>query len=261
MVKQKPKSGTREWAQHNKNIDDGCPNDCRYCYARYDAVYRFKRNTAENWKNPVLNPKKYNECGKKLDGRIMFPTTHDIHKDNVDRCVCYLVRWLVAGNEILIVSKPDPVVIARLCEGLKQWKSQITFRFTIGSIHNDVLKFWDRNAPSFEQRMAALQYAYENGWKTSVSSEPYFDEDIVKLVVAVAPYVTDVVWVGKMNKVKPRVDITGWTEKEMAYLDRMKNAQTNGAVCAIYTALKGNPKVRWKESIKKVIGLPEDEIG
>lgn len=254
------KSGTKEWAQHSKNICNGCPNDCRYCYARYDAV-RFKRNTPDNWKNMVINEKKLNEKPRKLNGRIMFPTTHDITKENIEQCVAYLKGWLAAGNEVLIVSKPDKECIITLCRELAQYKSQIVFRFTIGSWHDDVLKFWEPNAPCYSDRIQSLKIAFDAGFKTSVSCEPYLDEDIIQTVDMVIPFVSDVVWIGKMNKLKPRVNTSAWTPEQMAYLKRVQDAQTDDAVKSIYEHFKDNPKVRWKESIKKVLGLPEEDIG
>lgn len=257
----KSKTGTREWAQHNKNFENGCPNDCRYCYARYDAVVRFGRKTMENWKTPEINAKKFDEKPKFLEGRIMFPTTHDIHKDNIYQCVFYLKRWLAVGNEILIVSKPDPECIKILCKELEQYKKQIVFRFTIGTLYEDVQKFWEPGAPTPKQRLEALKIAFEAGYKTSVSCEPYLDEGIIAHVEQILPYIADVVWIGKMNRIKPRVDTSKWTEADMAYLKRVRAAQTDEYVRMIYKHFKSNPKVKWKDSIKRVIGLAEEAIG
>jgi len=257
----RPKSGTREWATHNKNFDLGCHNDCRYCYARYDAVVRFKRKTFENWKNREINMKKFNEKPVKLDGRLMFPSTHDITIENVGLCVEYLKKWLAVGNEILIVSKPHLSCVNILCHELAEYKSQITFRFTICSKNDDVLKFWEPNAPSFNERKEALKYAHLQGYNTSVSCEPYLDEDICLLVEDLLPYISDSIWIGKMNKMKPRVDISNWTREELEYLNRVKRNQTDEIVKAIYDTFKNNPRVKYKESVKRVIGLPEEEIG
>ena len=38
--------GTKEWADENVNIQNGCPNDCRYCYAKAMAV-QYKRETRD----------------------------------------------------------------------------------------------------------------------------------------------------------------------------------------------------------------------
>ena len=55
MTKTKrPISGTLEWAVANKNCLVGCTHDCRYCYARAQAI-RFKRSSLGTWSHPVLN--------------------------------------------------------------------------------------------------------------------------------------------------------------------------------------------------------------
>jgi len=210
------KTGTREWAEHNRNIQLGCENDCRYCYAREMAV-RFKRSTVETWKEPEIDMKKVNEKPKKLAGRIMFPTTHDITHRNMRGVASYLKGWLKEDNEILIVSKPDPVCIKFLCEQLYPYRSQITFRFTIGSLDNETLRFWEPNAPGIAARLVALEIAYKAGYQTSVSCEPYLDGTIVDLVTAVLPWVTDTVWIGKMNQVKKRVILDRQNTRDLSY--------------------------------------------
>jgi hypothetical protein len=39
-------------------------------------------------------------------------------------------------------------------------------------------------------------------------------------------------------------------------LDDIERAQADGEIGLLYKALKDHPLVRWKESIKKVAGLP-----
>ena len=256
----KRKTGTREWAEHNRNIQAGCENDCRYCYAR-NMAERFKRCTRDTWKDPVLNQKNINEKPRLLSGRIMFPTTHDITNGNIAIVVKYLKGWLQAGNEILIVSKPDPDCIATLCQELAPWKDQITFRFTIGSRINEVLKFWEPNAPTYEQRVQALEIAFLRDYMTSVSAEPYLDGHVVDLFHDLEPLVQDVIWIGKMNRINQRVHPELFDEQGQRVMKIVHDAQTDEAVWKIYNSLKDNSKVRWKDSIKQVIGLPEESIG
>ena len=100
------KTGTKEWAEVNKNFVIGCKHACRYCYARAMAE-RFKRvKDVEEWKKTHINSKKLFEKPRKVKGRIMFPTTHDILPEYLFQTVEYLNDWLAVGNEILIVSKP-----------------------------------------------------------------------------------------------------------------------------------------------------------
>ena len=39
IIKPKPVSGTKEWADRNENCLDGCSHDCKYCYAKAMAVW------------------------------------------------------------------------------------------------------------------------------------------------------------------------------------------------------------------------------
>jgi hypothetical protein len=255
------KFGTREWAEVNKNILIGCEHNCRYCYARYNAIHRFKKVNNENdwWTKPLLDEKSVRETPRKLRGRIMYPTQHDITPDFLDYHIAYLRGWLQVGNEILIVSKPHFECVKRICDEFQEFKDQITFRFTIGSPSNEVLLFWEPNAPGFEERVKSLEYAFEQGYKTSVSSEPVLDEDIALLVHSVLPYINDSIWIGKMNFINPRVDRSGWSIVEQRYLDKVLRASTDEFIKDLYEEFKCNPKVKWKESVKKVLGLPDEE--
>jgi len=256
------KTGTKEWAEVNKNFLKGCEHGCKYCYA-YNMAKRFKRvKDSEDWKKPELLNTKFKEKPVKCKGRIMFPTTHDILPEFIEQTVVYLRRWLEVGNDILIVSKPHFDCIKRLCNELEEFKDQIVFRFTIGSKHDFILKFWEPNAPTCDERISALVYAFNSGYKTSVSCEPYLDSDIVSLVEGVLPFVTDTVWIGKMNRINSRVDTTGWPKRDLDLLQDVKDAQTDEFIKEfLYEEFKNEPKVRWKDSVKSVLGLPEEEIG
>jgi len=258
------KTGTKEWSTVSKNIFHGCKHNCKYCFARANAL-RFKQiEKPEQWTDMKLNERNLNEKPrfyKGITSRIMMPTTHDIFPEHIDMTVKYLKGWLNAGNSILIVSKPHFECIKRLCDELGDYKSQITFRFTIGSLNNDVLKFWEPNAPDFDERLKSLKYAYEKGFETSVSCEPYLDNSIEELVKTLIPFINDTIWIGKMNRIANRVDTSKWTMDDYRYLNYVKEAQTDEFVWNLYGKLKDNPKVKWKDSIKQVVGLPEEEIG
>jgi hypothetical protein len=84
---------------------------------------------------------------------------------------------------------------------------------------------------------------------------------VAGLAEAVAPYVTDTIWIGKMNHIGKRVNTRGWGEQGYAFLDRLKAAQTDAKILELYEALKDRPRIRWKDSIKRVVGLPEEAVG
>jgi len=248
-------SGTKEWAASNLNLKQNfCEHSCRYCYASAMAI-RFGRATPESWGKPVMS--RLPSIPGKRDGKIMFPSTHDITKSNIDQCIELIHRTLDNGNNMLIVSKPDPGVIMEVAESISSsTKDQVLFRFTIGSADNDVLKLWEPGAPNFEQRLESLKGVRELGFETSVSSEPMLDENIDEVVQKVIPYVTDGIWLGKANSLKARVSLnTGGDKTMLEHAARLDAIWSDKNVLDLYARYKDNPKVKWKESIKKIVGI------
>ena len=254
-------SGTAEWAVTNVNYCTGCRHNCRYCFARYNACDRFGFITRGEWENQRIREHDVKKARKLEKGTVMFSSTHDIVPETLDACCIVLEKLLIAGNHVLIVSKPHLPCIERLCLQFSRWQDKILFRFTIGSVNDKVLKFWEPGAPCFDERKACLKLAFEKGFKTSVSCEPLLDPaNVVMLYEELNPFITDSIWFGKLNKPEKRVDmaIPGMREE----LDKVLQWQTDDAVRSVYEALKGRPHVRWKESYKEVLGLKlADEAG
>ena len=193
--------GTKEWADSNVNCYYGCSNDCRYCYAKKMAI-RFKRKTEDTWEIMEPNYKSINKGYIKRKGRIMFPTSHDITKESLFHCLLVLKKLINAKNKVLITTKPKLSCIKKICNDFYNIKETIQFRFTITSKNNNLLKFWEPNAPLFEERLESLKYAYKLGYKTSISIEPFLDEDPYGLINILIPYVTESIWIGKMNYIQ-----------------------------------------------------------
>jgi DNA repair photolyase len=254
MAAQKRISGTKEWAKHVANIITGCPHGCKYCYSRHMMVKRYKKVSAKDWMNPVINIEKAYEKQPKRSGTIMFPSTSDIFPEVLDACKSFLLNLLKAGNDVLVVSKPHLACIVAICDACGDYKKQILFRFTIGAMDDTILQYWEPHAPNFYERLESLKYAHSQGYATSVSCEPMLDsQNVITLYRTLAPFVTDSIWIGKLNKIDSRVEtVTEADKKEVA---RIKDGQTDDKITAIYNALKDEPKVKWKESIKEVIGL------
>ncbi len=185
----------------------------------------------------------------------MFPTTHDITPTNLSACIQKLTRLLAPGNEGIIVTKPHLDYVKALCEVFPMFKDQFIFRFTIGSSNSNTLKFWEPGAPDFEERLASLKHAHSKGYQTSVSCEPMLDDNIQDVVEQVMPYVTETVWIGKPNMLKSRLSMNGHNDEEtMARADRLMQSLSNQFIWELYAKYKGESKIRWKDSIKKVIG-------
>jgi len=255
MIKEKQVFGTCEWATDNANFISGCIHNCKYCYSKEMAI-RFKRKTIENWTVEEINHKQLNKKFNKKDGYIMFPSSHDISPDNLKYSLVFLNNLLEKGNHILIVTKPHLSVIKEICDKYKSHKKNILFRFTIGSCKTETLRFWEPNAPSFEERLSSLKYAYELGFTTSVSCEPILDIEINELIDKILPFVNDAVWIGKPNFLLRRLKMNGIKDKEtIKRAEELSKKQSDTWVLDIYDFFKDNTKIKWKESIKKIVNI------
>ena len=250
-------SGTKEWAAVTLNLPQtGCPHGCVYCYAAHNACDWFKRVRRKDWRNPaVREPKSYARFHKKYPGTIFFPSAHDITPKNLWVYTRALDHLLFANNRVLIVTKPHLQCISSLTTRFWQWREQIMFRFTIGAMDDAVLKLWEPGAPSFKERRDCLILARQSGYRTSVSAEPLLDPPRADhLFRVLEPDITDTFWIGKLNHIETRVHAnTPELKQAVAWL---KERQTDEWVNLVYHCLKEQPKVRWKESYKKVLGLP-----
>jgi len=251
----KPIRGTFEWAVANVNCCTGCSHDCRYCYARHNAIDRFHKVQAGQW----TTMKPLNEvparARRHYDGTVMFPTTHDITPEIYSICGRTLNALLTAGNTVLVVSKPHLIVVQAMCRDFADYKGKILFRFTIGCDDSTILSYWEPGAPDFDERFASLCCAYTEGFQTSVSVEPMLDSpNIVRHVQRMQDFVTDAIWIGKLNHINQRVKVE--TDEDRMQVQRICDGQTDTRIREIYESLKDNPKVKWKESVKEVVGLP-----
>lgn len=245
------KNGTREWSEHSANLFLGCEHDCRYCYARCSAL-RFKRIRFEDeWKKPIS----LHRCPKfarRVQGVIMFPTTHDVTPSNVHECEAYLESMLRYGNRVLVVSKMSPTVAYCLARRLAEWRAQLEFRVTVGTPCESTRRYWEPGAPSYGDRMEAAEALKERGFTVSFSVEPLLCRlpQLKEMVEDMLP-TADSIWIGKLNKLRQRVRIeTAEDEREAEWIER---GQTDERVMEIVQAFLGDTVIRWKDSIREVM--------
>lgn len=254
--------GANQWKVKSCNFITGCPHDCLYCYSKASALYK-KIKTRESWKQETLIFDQLNQKQSRVrKGRVMFPSLHDISPAHLPESIQFIRNILVAGNEILIVSKPHLECIKAICEEFVDYKDKILFRFTIGSANDEILKFWEPGAPSFDERIASLKYAYDTGYQTSISCEPMLDNKIGEVISAVKPYVTHSIWLGTMNNMEWRLPTNSELTQELKdKANQLYAWQSDDNIKALYDKFKNNSLIRWKNEIKKIVGLPIGEIG
>lgn len=236
MIVMTKTTGTREWADSNVNCVTGCAHDCVYCYARKMAI-RFKHATPETWKNMVVRRHDVNKQYGKRQGRIMFPTSHDLVPSDPSfySCMQVLTKLLAAGNDVLITTKPCMETVSFIRSSFKDVREQIQFRFTITSMDDSVLARWEPNAPRFKERLHAMQMATYYKFATSVSIEPVLDssiEAVRALVNKLLPWCTGSIWIGVMNHVRDPPPLTA---------------------AELYQEFVGTPRIRFKDSIRNAL--------
>ena len=255
--KVKKATGTREWMPHSENCMLGCENDCRYCYAGLRAA-RFKQRDRKDWHIMEPNLRRLNRPVNYLEGGVMFPTSHDLHMKYVNFWSPFLTDLLNVGNRILIVSKPRLDVIRFICDNFTTKKNQIEFRFTIGTISEIARQFWEPGAPPIGERIQALRYAYERGYKTSVSMEPLLERDPRNLIAFVEPWISEdgTIWIGTMNHITnqmfPAVPESRKFYERQILINSRENMQR------VYDSLQGIPKIRWKDSVQELLGISQN---
>lgn len=252
IKKRRITSGTREWADHNVNCIKGCSNNCRYCYAKLIAK-RFGRCTEETWKEMKVNDNILNKTFRKYNGRVMFPSSHDIIDESEVKEACFIVidKLLRAGNELLITTKPRISITKELTDRFNSFKMLLQFRFTITSSDNQLLSFWEPNAPTFEERFESLKYAYENGFKTSVSIEPFLDYAPQILIYVLSPFITESIWVGPMNYIPSN----GVPDVDRHNYEEIRSKYRTVRLREIYNELRDNPIIRFKDSMYNRLGI------
>ena len=254
FVTKRAGTGTKEWSDFSYNICSGCEHGCLYCYAKsYAGRFNPEMRVPGRWQKQQLTEKGRllgKDMGKK--GVVMFPTTHDITPNFLKESV-ETINNLLKNNKVLIVTKPHLEVIKRLCKELAKQKKKVMFRFTIGSLNEGQCAFWEPGAPKPKERVKAIQHAFKAEFQTSVSIEPMLDDNAGtrELVRAVDPYVTDTIWIGKMQRVPKtqNAHIDGF-DIRMAFV---KEWQKDANILSLVESLKANKKVEWKDGIKKVL--------
>ena len=251
--------GTHEWADKTANFINGCKHDCKYCYSKEMAI-RFKRKTPENWKEEEVRNIQLKKKFSRHSGTFMYPSSHDIHPEHLEENIIFLKNLLQSDNKVLIVTKPHIKCIKRICKEFTNYKNSILFRFTVGSSNSKTLKFWEPGAPDFEERFESIKYAYNSDFQTSISCEPMLDNNISNVIEMVNPFVTDSIWIGKMNSLIRRLKINGYTDRSTLNMaNQLLEWQNDGEINKLYSRYKNHPKIKWKESIKKVLDIEISE--
>lgn len=255
--------GTREWSEFSYNICLGCSHNCRYCYARARALRNNLIATPEEWAIERVDMNKVNAThNRRTNGLTMFPSSHDITPAILDPCMATIDAMLKADNNLLIVSKPHLECVQAMCERFADYKGKLLFRFTIGSLDDSRTSFLEPGAPPPAERLECLKLACRSGYKTSVSMEPMLEDEIgtMEVIRSVYPFVSEDIWIGTMNSLRSR--FVGNAQEAAETIRYFNHANSPEAVMALHQRFKDNSKIKWKESISRMLSekLRNDEM-
>lgn len=66
-------------------------------------------------------------------------------------------------------------------------------------------------------------------------------------------------YVGRNSMNRPKFGTREWAEADWGFMRKVELVTQDEFIRDLYDEFKDNPKVKWKESIKKVLGLPDEE--
>jgi hypothetical protein len=88
--------------------------------------------------------------------------------------------------------------------------------------------------------------------------EPMLDSANIDILInEVSPYVTQSLWIGKMNHLGRFEKGTDMVLRQAA--NRIRQGKSDTIIRQIYDRHKDNPLIRWKKEIKTVVGIPVSE--
>lgn len=246
-------TGLEQLTTNTYNIIDGCQNNCKYCQ---NCTLPEKKKKVSNpliWKTKVSKEIDLDKV-KRMRGPILFPSNHDITPDDVTHVSKLLREFLFSGSNFIITTKPHLTCIEQMCADLKHFKSGLIFRFSIGSADSKVLKFWEPNCTGFEERLECLKLAHSKGFKTSVSCQPMLDGDVDSVIEAVSPYVTENIFIGKVENLKVNLAQNHHNDEATLYkADQLLQIQSDENILRLYQTHKDNPLIIWEKNIVEVL--------
>ena len=251
--------------KYREGIYFGCWNNCRYCGVAKTQCEYLTRKDREQWHIMEFNKRKYNV--KKDDigdrkGISIFPTSHDIFPFNKARCFKFIEKIINplpnVYNELMVFSKPRMSVFKsfhKRFEPYKEIESEkfkkiFLLRFSITSMDDKKLKFWEVNASSFDEREDVLEFCFSKELETSVNIEPNLNSprELAELIDKVDPYVTETIWVGHMDRIHTEKYLRekGYPQKYIDQHNEIRKNCSEKKLKEIVDLLKNNHKIRYK---------------
>ncbi len=199
-----PKGKAKEYSKWACNFYVGCSNGCKYCYLKkgrnkkylggdkpkLKACFKSEEHAIDVFRGELLKNKQ--ELRKQglfftFTSDNLLPESILLLQDAIDIC-------FVNGIPVKILTKTglnQIEILNRHCVNFDIDKSKIAIGYTLTD-HDELEPF---AAPNFE-RIKAMRFAKENGFKTFASIEPIIDFQSSKRMIEFSVYYCDLFKVG-----------------------------------------------------------------
>ena len=129
----------------------------------------------------------------------------------------------------------------------------ITFIYDIRSCNSELLKFWEPNAPSFEERLESLKIVNSKGFRTIVFCSYPLDGDTFELAEALSPHCDHLIVeiTKKLDEFLFESELTDPIKVQKA--EEVLKIQTGDWLLNLGKKLKDNPTVWWDDHTREFL--------
>ena len=250
-----PVSEVTGWHGDEFSWQFGCSHDCVYCHSKIRCARNDSNEpVVQNWGHEIIRPHEIELSTRTRNRQLLLPGAHDITPEHLDEALAVLDNLLNTDNELIVGLKPHLDCVKAICDRFHEQKKKIQFLFSIGSTNQNVLSQWEPKAPTFEERLECLRYAFQLGFRTSVSAEPMlYTYDVERLIEAVSQYCNEGIWLGTMDYLEEILDLhphIPWLKEAIEYI---RDSQNFNVLLAIYNIYKENRLINFKSNFLKII--------
>lgn len=195
-----PRTRAREYSDLAINVCNGCNHKCLYCYARMMFKrYRPSENfEAVSYRTGIVEAVKNQLSSGKYKGKkIMLCFICDPYPANIDTTLTREIMMAIkeAGANFSILTKGG----IRAARDYDLYGSDDSFGSTLTFMNADDSCKFEPHATLPTSRIAALNYAHQQGIRTWVSMEPVIDPKQTLELIELSMGFVDLYKVGKLN--------------------------------------------------------------
>ena len=191
---------------------------------------------------------------------IIFPSGHDISQFNVSDAITHIRELLKRGNHVIISTKSKASAVGRIVRFLKEKttaeeRSRVSFRISIGTADEVILRRLEPGAPDFQERLMTLRELKLAKFSVGVTCTPLLGgvESFGYLYAKVKPYITDSIIVGRFTATKELIARNSNGSYSEDIIESIIGKQTDEEIVRLYEKYKDDPRVTFTSSILDVI--------